>query len=446
MTEGALRVTAPGLGAPPRLLTELTLVAGAALVQIGGTIMAARNQLDHDGLGVGAALVLALGVLALPIRHRFPVGVLAFTFCTTLAYWSLDNPGGPVFVSLIVALIHVVLIGRRRAAITSLVAGFVAFPWLPYLLDNGDRPSVPALAALAAWLAALISVGEVVRSRRDRAGEAARSAAEALRRQAADERVRIARDLHDSVAHNMSLISIQAGVALHLMEEDRTAEEGSEGTNAQVREALEAIKGASKEALVELRSILGVLRHVDDAEEMAGGDAHAVSDLGRSEVREGDDAGAGAPRAPVPDLQRLDDLVERAGSTGLDVQVELGIERETLQALPHPVGVAAFRIIQESLTNVVRHSDSATAVVRIGTPDRGVLAVEVLDEGLDRSRGDTGRSLDLTGGGSGIAGMRERAVAVGGRLEAGPRPGRGFAVRAELPVDTLREDARGEAT
>lgn len=442
-------------------LTEPALVAGAALVQVGGTAMAAQNQPDHGSLGVGAALLLALGVVALPARHRFPVGVLGFTFCTTLAYWSLDNPGGPVFVSLIIALIQAVLVGRRRAAITSVVAGFVAFPWLPYLLGNAERPTWAALVALAAWLAVLISLGEVIRSRRDRAREAARSAAEALRRQAADERLGIARDLHDSVAHNLSLISIQAGVAEHLMDEGRSTDGGDDGVPEQVREALDAIKRASKDALVELRSILGVLRHADEVEpQTSGGDHRTAPNLEAAQLEDTTRRGD-APRTPVPDLQRLREVVERASSTGLDVRVEMDIDRATLQALPRQVGVAAFRIVQESLTNVVRHSDSASAVVRIGIPDDDVMSVEVLDEGSGKDRPDrqmarrrlADRGGDgaadrpaardraaesarhLPGGGNGIAGMRERAAAAGGWLEAGPRSGRGFAVRAALPLE-----------
>lgn len=399
--------------------------------------MAAQNQPEHGSLGIGSAALLAFAALTLPLRHRYPVGVLAATFGATLAYFTLDSPGGPVFVSLIAALVHVVLIGRRAVAITALVAGFLLFPWLGYLLGSSDRPNLLSLFGLAAWLVALISVTEVVKSRRDRAREAARSAAEALRRQASDERVRIARDLHDSVAHNMSLISIQAGVALHLLGDargdDAQGEHPRQGSSEQVAKSLTVIKEASKEALVELRSVLGVLRHVDEVDEQPIGASDETDDPSE------DPAPATAPRAPIPTLRRLDTLVTRAGSVGLDVQLELPADQGTLSALPRSVDLAAFRIIQESLTNVSRHSDSPTALVRIAKHD-GMLTVKVLDEGSGHVQ-----AKDLPRGGNGIVGMKERAAAVGGRLEAGPRPGRGFAVRAELPLGSGPRDEPGDA-
>jgi signal transduction histidine kinase len=185
----------------------------------------------------------------------------------------------------------------------------------------------------------------------------------------------------------MSLINIQAGVALHLWDDDPK----------QVRDALTTIKGASKEALVEMRSILGVLRGVDDD----------------------------APRAPAPSLQRLPDLVANAAASG--VKVELEVDGD-VSHLPRNTDLAAFRIVQESLTNVARHAGVPAAQVRIRTAD-GMLRLEILDEGSGRNG-----HADLPSGGNGIPGMQERALAVGGTLSAGPRPGRGFAVRAELPI------------
>jgi signal transduction histidine kinase len=206
----------------------------------------------------------------------------------------------------------------------------------------------------------------------------------------------------------MSLISIQAGVALHLL--DQRPE--------QARESLTTIKQASKEALVELRSILGVLRQVDEEAEGAGDGLDGLD--------------GAAPRSPVPSLQRLDDLVERSRAAGIDVQVELDAAVGDLDGLPRQVDLAAFRIVQESLTNVAKHSDHPAAVVRIHA-DNGGLAVDVLDDGS--GSGHDGAAPSVPGAGNGITGMRERAAAVGGCLDAGPRPGRGFAVRAWLPMD-----------
>jgi signal transduction histidine kinase len=334
-------------------------------------------------------VLLGLGVLALPLRHRHPVAVLWWVLGTTLAYWGLGYPRGPVFFALLVALFQVVLTGHRRAAIASLVVGFIGFPWLGWAVGRDATPEWGEVAALAAWLIALLSVTELVRSRRDRARDRALAEADALVRRGTDERMRIARELHDAVAHNMSLINIQAGVALHLMDDDPA--------QTQVREALTTIKGASKEALVELRSILGVLRGVDDD----------------------------APRAPAPSLQRLPDLVANAAASG--VKVELEVDGD-VSHLPRNTDLAAFRIVQESLTNVARHAGVSAAEVRVRARD-GVLALEILDEGTGRDG-----HPDLPSGGNGIPGMQERALAVGGRLTAGPRPGRGFVVRDELPI------------
>src|SRR3954468_18098803 len=369
-----------------RARVDALIVVVVGFIEIVGTAMAADGQGRGD-LGVAGVALLALGVLALPFRHKHPVAVLWWVLGTTLAYWSLGYPRGPVFFALLVALFQVVLTGHRRVAIATLVFGFLAFSWLGYALGRDEAPGWGQILGLAAWLVALLSITELVRSRRDRARDRALAQADLLLRQASDERIRIARELHDAVAHNMSLINIQAGVALHLMDDDPRL----------ARDALTTIKGASKEALVELRSILGVLRGVDDD----------------------------APRAPAPSLQRLPDLVANAAASG--VAVDLDVEGDVAH-LPRSTDLAAFRIVQESLTNVARHAGVPDAEVRVRVRD-GVLALEILDEGTGRNG-----HADLPSGGNGIPGMQERALAVGGRLTAGPRPGRGFVVRAELPI------------
>src|SRR5690242_19677503 len=364
------------------IAVEVALVVVALAIELGGTAGAARHQGRGD-LGAAGIALLVVGIAAMPWRRRFPALALVVAFVTTLLYWSLGYPRGPVFVALIVTFGYAVLIGRRRLAITSIVLGFLLFPWLGYLLGREKVPGPGAFIGLAAWLIVLISVMEVIRSRRERAREMERSREQALARAAADERVRIAQELHDVVAHTMSVINVQAGVALHLMDDDPH----------QARDALATIKDVSKEGLVELRSILGALRAVDE----------------------------GAPRSPTPTLRRLPDLVARAEATGVDVQVEIDGDVDTL---PVNVDVAAYRIIQESLTNVARHSDRPEAVVRIHR-DGDALGVEIVD---------AGSRTTVAPGGSGIAGMRERAASVGGDLDAGPRLGGGFAVRARLPV------------
>jgi signal transduction histidine kinase len=227
----------------------------------------------------------------------------------------------------------------------------------------------------------------VGRARREQAAEAARTRGEEARRRASEERLRIARELHDVVAHNISLINVQASTALHLIDE----------RPEQARTALAAIKQASKEALGELRSVVDILRQSDEE----------------------------PPRAPAPSLARLDDLVSRVSAAGLEVLTKVEGDR---RPLPAPVELAAFRIVQEALTNVHRHAGAASATVHVTYGERD-LTVRVDDDGRGASP-DGG-----AGGGAGIAGMRERVAALGGELEAGPRGEGGFRVLARLPLD-----------
>jgi signal transduction histidine kinase len=304
-----------------------------------------------------------------------------------------------VFAALVVAFAHVVNVGRRRTAIAFAVLGFLLFPWLGYLLGRDEAPGTAALLGLAAWLVALVSITEALRYRRERARERERSRAEAARRQAGEERLRIAREVHDAVAHAMSLITIQAGVALHR----------GDDLPAETREALTVIRSASREALVELRGILGVLRDVDGE----------------------------APRAPTPGLSRLDDLRRWADGTGLDLRLTTG--ELPPGGLPGTVDIAAYRILQEALTNAVRHAGPCrvTADVRVTGGD---LVIEVLDDGRGAAA-----SPAAEGSGNGIVGMRERAAAVGGSLSAGPRAGGGFTVRARLPLPERPAEPPAEA-
>lgn len=368
----------------------LALIVGA--VQIVATFFAGHNQPERTAFDAGAFALLGLGPAALLLRRRYPLAVLAATFAATLAYWLADYPRGPIFLALIVAYYTAEMAGLRLVARLSLIVGYASFLWLGYLLGVEPPPTLGQAIGLAAWLLVLLSVAEVVRVRRERALEAERTREEEMRRRAGEERMRIARELHDVLAHNISLINVQAGVALHLMDE----------RPEQARTALAAIKQASKDALRETRSVLGVLRQVDEEE----------------------------PRAPAPGLARLDDLVSGATATGLSVRTEIeGMPRR----VPGEIDQAAYRIIQEALTNVTRHAGAASATVRVAYGDRD-LVVQVDDDGPGTDA--RGASDSNPGGGHGIRGMRERAAAMGGELEAGPRgDGAGFRVRARLPLD-----------
>jgi signal transduction histidine kinase len=367
----------------------------AAVVQIGVTARLARHHEHVRALDVYGYLLLAAGPAALLVRRRQPVPVLMLAFATTLGYVLLGYPGGPVWVGLIVAFGTALMSGHRIAAYGSLLAGYLGFLWLPVLTAGQPVPSAWAAGGLAAWLLLLLAGAELIRNRRafaqasrQRAIEEQRSAHEAAQRQASEERLGIARDLHDVVAHSLSLINVQAGVALELM--DQRPE--------QVRTALTSIKQASREALVDVQSVLDSLRR----------------------------PGEEIPLAPAPGLRDVPELVRRAEATGLSVDV-----RVTPLSPPRGVDAAGYRIVQEALTNVVRHAHASSVRVRIG-PDDGDLVIEVEDDGAERPGPSRG---DRSGGGRGIRGMTERATALGGELTAGPRPGGGFAVRARLPLE-----------
>ena len=371
---------------------DVALAALAAVVQIVVTARLARHHEHVRALDVYGYLLLAAGPAALLLRRSQPVPVLMLTFATTLGYVLLGYPGGPIWLGLIVAFGTALMSGHRIAAYGSLLVGYFGFLWLPVLTAGEPAPSGWAAGGLAAWLLLLLAGTELIRNRRafaqasrQRAIEEQRSAREAARRQASEERLGIARDLHDVVAHSLSLINVQAGVALELM--DQRPE--------QVRTALTSIKQASREALVDVQSVLESLRR----------------------------PGEEVPLAPAPGLRDVPELARRAEATGLSVDV-----RATPLTLPRGVDAAGYRIVQEALTNVVRHANASAVRVRIGQ-EQGDLVIEVQDDGTERPGSSRG-------GGSGIRGMTERAAALGGELTAGREPGPGFAVRARLPLET----------
>jgi signal transduction histidine kinase len=374
-----------GIG-PFRRPGDVLVPLAVAFIQIMGTIGASQNQTAHRDLDALAFALLGVGPVLLFARRRAPVLVLVGVLAATLLYDLREYPHGPIFLSLIVAFFTVVTMGRRTAAVVMLAVGYSSFMWLGWAIGVSGAPSLGEMLGVGAWLLVLLAVSEGVRTRRERALEAWRSREEEARRRASEERLRIARELHDVLAHNISLINVQAGVALHLMDEQPE----------QARTALAAIKEASKDALGELRSVLDVLRQ----------------------------AGEAPPRSPTAGLADLDGLVAGAEAAGLTVRTRT---EGTPRPLAPSVDLAGYRIVQEALTNVTRHAGPATATVRIAYGDNDV-TVEVLDDG--RGTAATG----LGGGGNGIPGMRERAAALGGELEAGPRDGGGFAVRARLPA------------
>ncbi|NUU26307.1 MAG: sensor histidine kinase, partial [Streptomycetaceae bacterium] len=342
-------------------------------------------------------LNLAIGVLTclvLLFRRRAPMTVLVLTEVGQLVYLAADGREGSILMPTLIAMYTVASReGLRRAVwIASAVA---VLHTLIRLVVLGTSFLRPENYLQVVWLYLPVAVGEAVRAKRAywaevqaRLARADREREEEARRRVTAERMRIARELHDVVAHSIAMINIQAGVAAHVIDQD----------TGQARQALVHIKEASRDALAELRTTLGVLRQDGDTDN---------------------------PTEPTPGADGIGTLVASYRTAGLPVLLEVVGEPRTL---PAPVGLALYRIVQESLTNAVKHAGpGAEATVRVAYRANTVEA-EVSDDGQGGPEGD--------GTGHGLLGMRERATAVGGTLRVGPRQGvRGYAVSAVLPTD-----------
>ncbi|MFJ6433576.1 sensor histidine kinase [Streptomyces sp. NPDC091416] len=363
-------------------------LAGIVLVLAG---VAEGQRLGSDRgatASVAGSWFLAVAVCAaLPLRRRYPVAVGWFTVVGTGVYYLLSTVDGPLVLVPVAALYALAAQGRTRASV-AMAAVMVIGVGAGVLVGTGDVNGT-AVFMLTGWLVAVVALGAMRHGRVAYAEEEAR-----LR--ATQERLRIARELHDVIGHNMSMIHVQASSALHRLRKDP----------AQAQEALTAIKQGSKEGLRELRATLGVLRQVDEE----------------------------APTAPSPGLSRIDELVSSAARAGLDVRVEQSGGRSPL---PAAVDLAAYRIVQESLTNAVRHSGAGHVVVSIHRGERE-LTLSVRDDGRGATR--SGRE-----GGSGIAGMTERAQALGGTLSTGSGSADGFVVRCRIPFPDHHEPIGGAA-
>ncbi|MFF1681712.1 sensor histidine kinase [Streptomyces sp. NPDC058256] len=357
-------------------------------VFVGSGFASQAQEGERASLDLFARALLLVGCGLLLWRQRQPVLVAFGTAAAAMLYLGAGYPYGPVFLTVALGCFSAIVAGHRRAAWTAvgmLWAGHVLvahwlYRWLP---PSGDTPADWGQeVVVATWIVAIVALSELVRVRREQWARDRAERAQAARRRADEERLRMARELHDVLAHSISVINVQAGVGLALLDSDPE----------QARTALTTIKAASKEALGEVRQVLDTLR--------APGDA---------------------PRAPAPGLDRLPELVEQAGRAGLSVE----IQGETPKLSPG-TDLAAFRIVQEALTNVVRHSGSRHARVLVDSTG-GALRLRIDDDG-------PATGADAGGSGNGLAGMRERAAALGGTIEAGPRDDGGFRVLAELPL------------
>ncbi|MET7651894.1 sensor histidine kinase [Streptomyces sp. NPDC005486] len=351
---------------------------------------------------VTVTVLAALACAALACRRRWPAVILAATTGIACVSMILSDVQG-VYIGTPVVAAHTVAVRTgRRTAWTAGGAAAVAFG-VTSLSTAGGNWSAPGSQPLILWIGMAVAAGDAVRTRRayivlleERARRAEQSREQEAARRVTQERLRIARDLHDVAAHHIAVIGVQAGVAGHTLRTDPDVAE----------ESLALVRQAGRTVLEELSALLGVLRRDDDPM---------------------------APVEPTRGLDGLDDLVGSFADAGLEVAWTLsGLPRP----LPSPVDLAAYRIVQESLTNVHKHSGSSRARVAIEyAPDR--LVVRIRDEG---DGGEVARAVPADGG-YGILGMRERATAVGGRFEAGPGPDGAFTVRAVLPLPSLPSSA-----
>jgi len=372
----------------PRTLSlrrDLALPLVLLAVQLAGAAIMGKAAHLFDPqrpLGPVYWVLLVVGPAALVARRRHPVPVLWVCLAATLP----PSGSGLAHISFIVAFFVAATAGQRYSAWLALAISFVWTIWLAPLIYGYNNPPGNDALLLAGWMLAVAIAAEAYRFRAERAAATRASRQIDQRRRQSEERLRIARDLHDVIGHNISLINVQASMGLDLMDSQPE----------QARAALSAIKSASKEALEELRTMLTTVRQDDDA-----------------------------PRSPAPGLDRLPELIELTRAAGLSVEAEVAGKPPPLPAAVH---LAAYRIIQESLTNVARHAGRARITVRV-TYDDAAVHVEIDDDG----KAPSGEGSAI-GTGSGITGMRERATALGGDLSAGFRHGGGFRVSARLPV------------
>ena len=364
---------------------DALLAAGTGVFVVLTTVLGSGDPIGVRPVPWTGWVLMIVACAALALRRRYPVTVGVVTLAASMVYYPAINPDGALLVTLIIALYSLASEGRTVAAGVIGGLAIVGSAFGEYGTDASPLGDA-GMFLLVSWLVAAVAVGAGVHTSR-------RSREEALRRRAIEERLRIARELHDVLGHNISLINVQAGAALHTLSRD----DGDSSAPHEAAQALAAIKETSREALRELRGTLGVLRQVDEE----------------------------APTAPAPGLGRLPELADRSRAAGLAVDVET--EGTPVELAP-AVDLAAFRIVQEALTNVTRHAGAGRVAVRIGYGGDDV-TVDVIDDG----RGAGPRASRGSGSGSGIDGMRSRAEALGGRLEAADRPEGGFRVTARLP-------------
>ena len=358
------------------------LAAGVLLAVSACTHALPGRPLD----ALGYALLVAAGV-AMGLCRRWPQAAVGLVTVVLVVFIVRRYPDGPVWATGWVALAALSWRTSRWVALTGAAVMLVALSVAAVL---SGRVGLLLPAIFAGWAAAAVFGSDALRSRRgylaglrERALFLERTRDEEARRRVAEERLRIARDLHDSVAHAMTTINVQAGAARHVLARRPEA----------AGEALAVIQRASGDVLDELAAMLTVLR--DDTRQ--------------------------ADRAPVPGAGDIARLAKATTASGLAVALDVA---GPVEAVPGVIGTAAYRVVQESLTNVLRHSRATAARVRLVSDPDGSVLLEVGDDGPGAPRAAGGTGV-------GIRGMRERVVSTGGRFQAGAAAGGGFLVRAE---------------
>ena len=358
------------------------VLAVGVLVAVSAHVPAAPGR-SLDALGY--ALLVAAG-LAMGLCRHWPLAAACVVTVVLVVFVARPYPDGPVWLTGWIAVAALSWRTSRRVAIIGAAAMIVVLTVAEVVAGRGGL-LVPAV--YTGWMVAAVFGGDALRSRRDylaglreRAGFLERTREEETRRRVAEERLRIARDLHDSVAHAMATINVQAGAAAHVLSRRPQA----------AGEALAVIQRASGDVLDELAAMLAVLRDETQAAELA----------------------------PVPGVGEIERLTAATAASGLSV--DLNVEGQA-QSVPGVIGTAAYRVVQESLTNVLRHSRAKTARVRLAGGAGGSLLLEVGDDGPQVPEAAPGTGV-------GIRGMRERVVSTGGTFQAGPTADGGFLVRA----------------
>ncbi|MFF2212478.1 sensor histidine kinase [Streptomyces antibioticus] len=376
-----------------RIDRTAALVGVCQLLELGWIVLG--RTADGAVAALASCAAATVGWLSLGFRARRPLAAAVVALLVTLVYYTHAGINGPTpALVFMVALYSVARSGQLTAvvALAVLIMLVIAYGELG-VVDQQRSVDNMSIALLSGWFLSVIAFSHAMRTRQAYLAEAEARALAAERERdvrakqsATEERLRLARELHDVLGHNISLIHVQTNAALH-----RSTRRP--GQTAELITALEFVRDTSKEALRELRGTLGVLRQVDEA----------------------------APTAPTAGLDRLGELADRAAVTGLKVTVTVEGEQPVLSP---KISLAAYRIVQESLTNITRHAQAAHATIDVTyTPSE--LRVRIEDDGQG--------TADTTTRGSGITGMTERARALGGRLTARDT-GAGFRVDAALPL------------